>query len=193
LLLIGSVNRLFLLPAIDRFAFRLFCPQRSLASFCCHTILAETGCPISLTVIKNPFYMKKFLTAVFGKLVLGSCLILTVATAQAQTIVPGSGQSESATVKYLGTQDDMIVFNVSYANPEGSKFQLSIKDQDGTQLYQNIFNEKTFYKQFRLPKADKDRIVFVIRNGKDADMVKSFEVNVNSRFIQEIAVKKLNN
>jgi len=137
--------------------------------------------------------MKKLLTAVFGKLVLGSCLILTVATAQAQTIVSGAGQSESATVKYLGTQDDMIVFNVSYANPEGSKFQLIIKDQDGTQLYQNIFNEKTFYKQFRLPKADKDRIVFVIRNGKDADMVKAFEVNVNSRFIQEIAVKKLNN
>ena len=135
--------------------------------------------------------MKKLLTAVFGKLVLGSCLILTVATAQAQTIVSGAGQSESATVKYLGMQDDMIVFNVSYANPEGSKFQLIIKDQDGTQLYQNIFNEKTFYKQFRLPKADKDRIIFVIRNGKEAEMVKTFEVNVNSRFVQEIAVRKL--
>ena len=135
--------------------------------------------------------MKKLLTAVFGKLVPGFCLILTVATAHAQSTVSGAGQSESAIVKYLGMQDDMIVFNVSYANPEGSKFQLIIKDQDGTQLYQNIFNEKTFYKQFRLPKADKDRIIFVIRNGKEAEMVKTFEVNVNSRFVQEIAVRKL--
>lgn len=135
--------------------------------------------------------MKKLLTAVFGKLVPGFCLILVVATAQAQTIVSGAGQSESVIVKYLGTQDDMIVFNVSYANPEGSKFQLIIKDQDGTQLYQNIFNEKTFYKQFRLPKADKDRIIFVIRNGKEAEVVKTFEVNVNSRFVQEVAVRKL--
>ena len=137
--------------------------------------------------------MKKLLTAVFGKLIPGFCLVLTVATAQAQTqtITSGAGQSESAIVKYLGTQDDMIVFNVSYANPEGSKFQLIVKDQDGTLLYQNIFNEKTFYKQFRLPKADKDRIVFVIRNSKEADVVKTFEVNVNSRFVQEVAVKRL--
>ena len=135
--------------------------------------------------------MKKLLTAVFGKLVPGFCLILMVASAQAQTIASGAGQGESAIVKYLGTQDDMIVFNVSYANPEGSKFQLIIKDQDGTQLYQNIFNEKTFYKQFRLPKADKDRIIFVIRNGKEAEVVKTFEVNVNSRFVQEVAVRKL--
>jgi len=112
-------------------------------------------------------------------------------TVQAQTISSGTGQGEGATIKYLGTQDDLIVFNVSYGNPEGSKFQVIVKDQDGNQLYQNIFNEKTFYKQFRLPKADKDRVVFVIRNGKEADVVKTFEVNVNSRFVQEIAVKKL--
>jgi hypothetical protein len=135
--------------------------------------------------------MKKLLTAVFGKLIPGFCLILTVATVRAQTITPGAGQTEGAIVKYLGAQDDMVIFNVSYANPEGSKFQLIIKDQDGTQLYQNIFNEKIYYKQFRLPKADKDRIVFVIRNGKDAEVVKTFEINVNSRFVQEVAVKKL--
>jgi len=135
--------------------------------------------------------MKKLLTAVSGKLILGSCLILMAVTVQAQAISSGTGQGEGATIKYLGTQDDLIMFNVSYANPEGSKFQVIVKDQDGNQLYQNIFNEKTFYKQFRLPKADKDRVVFVIRNGKEADVVKTFEVNVNSRFVQEIAVKKL--
>ena len=110
--------------------------------------------------------MKKLLTGVFGKLIPGFCLVLAVATAQAQTTTSGAGQAESAIVKYLGTQDDMIVFNLSYANPEGSKFQLIVKDQDGTQLYQNIFSEKTIYKQFRLPKADKDRIVFVIRTAR---------------------------
>jgi hypothetical protein len=135
--------------------------------------------------------MKKLLTAVFGKLIPGFCLVLTAATVQAQTTTSGAGQTESAIVKYLGTQDDMIVFNVSYVNPEGSKFQLIVKDQDGTQLYQNLFNEKTFDKQFRLPKADKDRIVFVIRTGKEADVVRAFEINVNSRFVQEVAVKRL--
>jgi hypothetical protein len=135
--------------------------------------------------------MKSLFTAVFGKLIPGTCLILIVATAHAQSTATGAGQNESTTVKYLGTQDDMIVFNVSYANPEGGKFQLTVKDQDATQLYQNVFSEKSFYKQFRLPRADKDRIVFIIRNGKDADVVRTFEINVNSRFVQEVAVKKL--
>ncbi len=135
--------------------------------------------------------MKSLLTAVFGKLIPGACFILVVATAHAQSTASGAGQNESATVKYLGTQDDMLVFNVSYANPDGSKFLLIVKDQDGTQLYQNVFSEKSFYKQFRLPKADKDRIVFVIRDGKDSDLVKTFEVNVNSHFVQDIAVKRL--
>jgi hypothetical protein len=135
--------------------------------------------------------MKKLLTAVFGKLIPALSLILIAATAHAQSTATGAGQNDGAAVKYLGTQDDMILFNVSYANPDGSKFQLIVKDQDGTQLYQNIFSEKTFYKQFRLPKADKDRIVFIIRNGREADVVKTFEVNVNSRLVQVVAVKRL--
>lgn len=135
--------------------------------------------------------MKSLFTAVFGKLILGSCLILVVAAAHAQSTAIGAGQNEPVIVKYLGTQDDMVVFNVSYANPDGSKFTVIVKDQDGTQLYQNIFSEKSFYKQFRLPKTDKDRIVFVVRNGKDADVVKTFEINVNSRYVQDVAVKRL--
>ena len=86
----------------------------------------------------------------------------------------------------------MILFNVSYPNPDGARFVLTVKDQDGTQLYQNVSTEKGFYKQFRLPKTDKSKITFTLRNGREADIVKSFEINVNSRFVEDIAVKKIN-
>ena len=135
--------------------------------------------------------MKPQLKAVLGKLIFGTFFVLTLAPAQAQTVTPEEGQSDIAMVKYLGTQDDMVVFNVSYANPDGSKFQLIVKDQDGSPLYQNTFSDKSFYKQFRLPKSDKDRIVFVFRDGHDADIVKTFEVNVNSRFVREVSIKKI--
>lgn len=136
--------------------------------------------------------MKSLFTAVFGKLIFGTSFLLILTTAEAQSTGSGSGSTDNgATVKYLGTQDDMLVFNVSYSNPEGSKFLLMVKDQEGTQLYQGLFSERSFYKQFRLPKADKDRIVFVFRDYRDADVVKAFDVNVNSRFIREVAVKKL--
>ena len=137
--------------------------------------------------------MEPQLKAVIAKVILGTSLLLTLVRAQAQTVTPSpsDSQSENATVKYLGTQDDMVVFNVSYNNPDGSRFMLIVKDQDGSQIYSNSFTDRSFYRQFRLPKADKDRIVFIFRDGHDADIVKTFEINVNSRFIREVAIKKV--
>jgi hypothetical protein len=135
--------------------------------------------------------MKPLFTAVFGKLTFGTLFLLSVVTANAQSTASGAGQPENAaTVKYQGTQDDMLVFDVSYGNPEGNKFLFTVKDQDGTQLYQRFFNERSFYKQFKLPKSERDKLVFIIRNGQDQPMVKTFEINVNSHFVQEVAVRK---
>jgi len=135
--------------------------------------------------------MKPQLKAVLGKFIVGTFFVLALAPAQAQTVTSTDGQRDNALVKYLGTQDDMVVFNVSYSNPDGNKCTLIVKDQDGLSLYSNSFNDKSIYKQFRLPKSDKDRIVFVFRDGHDADIVKTFEINVNSRFVREIAIKKV--
>jgi hypothetical protein len=135
--------------------------------------------------------MKPQLKAVLGKLIVGTFFVLALAPVQAQMATTTDGQSDNARVKYLGTQDDMVVFNVSYSNPDGNKFTLIVKDQDGLPLYSNSFSDRSIYKQFRLPKSDKDRIVFVFRDGHDADIVKTFEINVNSRFVREVAIKKV--
>ena len=135
--------------------------------------------------------MKPLFTAVFSKLTFGTFFLLSVVTANAQSTASGAGQPENAaTVRYEGAQDDMLVFDVSYENPEGNKFLFTIKDQDGTQLYQRFFNDKSFFKQIKLPKSDKDKLVFIIRNGQDQPIVKTFEINVNSHFVREVAVKK---
>ena len=136
--------------------------------------------------------MKSLVHASFRRLTFGIILLLTVATANAQS---GGSQTvtgaDRAVVKYLGAQDDMLVFNVAYQNPQGARFVLTIRDQEGNQLYQDFFKDKTFYKQFRLPKTDKDRIVFAIGNGQEESVIKTFAVNVNSRSVQEVAIKKL--
>lgn len=129
--------------------------------------------------------------AFFGKLSLAAAFMLVLSSAKAQS-AETAATDNAATVKYLGTQDDMLIFDLAYTNPTTGKFQVVIKDQDGTPVYQNAFSEKTIYKQFRLPKSDKDRVVFVIRDFKDADIVKAFDINVNSRIIREVAVRKVN-
>jgi hypothetical protein len=128
--------------------------------------------------------------AFLGKFSLAAAFVLTLSAAKAQSTE--SVAKDNAAVKYLGVQDDMLVFDISYTNPANGKFQIVIKDQDGTALYQNVFSEKTIYKQFRLPRSEKDRVVFVIRDYRDADIVKTFDVNVNSRIIREVAVRKVN-
>lgn len=136
--------------------------------------------------------MKSLFTAAIGRLSFCVFALLTFTAANAQS--GGAAPVnivEAATVKFLGAQDDMLVFNVSYDNPKGSRFVIAVRDQSGNQLYQDIFTDKTFYRQFRLPKTDKDQVVFVIRKEQDAPIVKTFAVNINSHFIKEVAIKKL--
>lgn len=175
-----------------------FCPQFLPADDCpaapaCHPVaIAVPVAAISYFVIKKPIYMKSSISAVIGKLTFGTLFLLSVAAANAQSTASGAGPTDNAAmVKYLGTQDDMLVFNVAYDNPQGSKFLVTIKDQDGNQLYQRFFNDKSFYKEFKLPKTDKDKVVFILRNGQEAPVVKTFAVNVSSRFVQEVAIKKI--
>lgn len=136
--------------------------------------------------------MEQHFTAAFGRLIPGIFFLLVATATQAQSTSVNSGKKEDTVqVKYLGAQDDLVLFNVSYPNPEGAAFSLVVKDQDGTELYKNVYSEKNFSKQFRLPRIDRDRITFIIRSNKESDIVKTFQINVNSRYVEDIAVKKL--
>lgn len=139
--------------------------------------------------------MKSLINAVYGKLLFGIILLGTSATANAQKADSESQQPPNKTaaeVRYLGTTGDTVMFDVSYPNPEGARFQLSIKDQDGLQLYQDYFSDRSFHRQFRIAKGDREKIAFVIRDNNGAETGKTFEVNINSRLIREVAVKKIN-
>ncbi|HEX9510615.1 MAG TPA: hypothetical protein VF939_09030 [Puia sp.] len=137
--------------------------------------------------------MKNLFIITSGKLIPVILFSLVAATTQAQSATATTlPKEDSSLVKYLGTQDDLVLFNVAYKNPQGALFSLIVKDQDGTELYRNTYSEKNFYKQFRLPRADKSKITFIIRGNKETEIVKTFEINVNSRYVQDIAIKKLN-
>lgn len=131
--------------------------------------------------------MNSFFNAVVSRLTLGMVLLLAIGTAGAQT----DAGMNSAVVKFLGTQDDMLIFNVSYSNPQGKKLVVRITDQHGDQLYQDIFRDKSFYRQFKVPRTDKDLITFEFRSGQEAPVEKRFAVNINSHYVQEVAIKKL--
>ena len=127
----------------------------------------------------------------FHKISLGLFFLLAAVTSQAQSGSPDPVKEDSAIVKYLGAQDDMIVFAINYQNPNGIPFNLLVRDQDGVELYQGAYRDKFFSRQIRFPKTERNKITFIIRDKKRTDIIKTFEINVNSHFIQDVAVKKL--
>ena len=136
--------------------------------------------------------MNATLTSALRTLTFGTLFFVAIA-AKAQSQVPAApGTEDSTLVKYLGIQDEMMIFNVAYKNPEGAAFFITIKDQDHNTLYQGTFKDKEFYKQFKLPKTEKDKISFIFRNAKDAEIAKTFEINTSSRLVSDVAVIKLN-
>jgi hypothetical protein len=130
--------------------------------------------------------MKKQIISAIGKLTLGAFLFTLVASTSAHAT--GLNPADKGEVKYLGISDDAVMFNVSFDNPAGNKFSVIVLDEDGSQLFQEIYTEKKFSKRFKLPKADKNKLTFVIRNFKDADLKQTFEIN--TRFVEDVVVTK---
>ena len=132
--------------------------------------------------------MKTRVMSAISKLTLGVLLFTSVAAteAQAATVNPGDKITE---VKYVGTSDDAVVFNVSVDNPTGGKFSVIVLDEQGDKLFEEIYTDKKFDKRFKLPKAEKNKLTFVIRNFKTADIKQSFEIN--TKYTEDVVVTKL--
>jgi hypothetical protein len=132
--------------------------------------------------------MKKRVMSAISKLTLGVLLFTSVAVTetQAATINPGDKITE---VKYIGTSDDALLFSVSVDNPTGSKFSVIVLDEEGNQIFQEIYTDKKFDKKFKLPKSEKNKLTFVIRNFKTADVKQTFEIN--TKYVEDVVVTKL--
>jgi hypothetical protein len=97
----------------------------------------------------------------------------------------------NAAVKYVPAKEGRGVFNVVYDNPNGSRFLLQILDQDGNQLYQRVFTDKKFTRNFQLADPDSyNKLTFVLRNLDDKSSQR-WEVSTSTQLIEDVNVKEL--
>ncbi|MHA4812144.1 hypothetical protein ACX0G9_28880 [Flavitalea flava] len=102
-----------------------------------------------------------------------------------------TGSATTAEVSYLGSQNGEPLFNVLYNNTTGSRFSLEVLDGDGMRIFLGSYNDKTFDKKFRVADASSNsKLTFIIRNFQD-NSVQHFEVNSNTRLVEEVEVKAL--
>ena len=100
---------------------------------------------------------------------------------------------KTASVKYLGYSGSNSIFQVALDNEAGEKFSVVIKDQYGTTLFSETFQDKKFDKRFVFNKDEGlTKLTFTIRSLKDKG-AQTFEINTTTRIVEnyDVAITKL--
>ncbi len=97
---------------------------------------------------------------------------------------------KNATVKYVGVQEDAVLFNVAFDNPTGSKMTVSVLDENGTTLFQDVFTDRKFEKKFKLSKSESGKITFIVRDSKVVELNESF--SITTKVVEDVVVTKTN-
>jgi hypothetical protein len=80
-------------------------------------------------------------------------------------------------VKYVGTSNNQVVFQVVFDNPTGEKFALIIKNDAGDVVYHQQFNETHFAKNVYFENTDTEiQPTFIVRGANGTDIVRHFQV-----------------
>ena len=123
-----------------------------------------------------------------------SVMVIAIAVITIPAIAGASLQvdpvEDEVTVKYLGTDEQSLIFNVKYANADASKFFVIIRDADGTTLYQNSFTDISFEKRFSLPKIESSKLVFIIID-KKSNYNKTFVITTKTRLVEDVLVTRI--
>jgi myo-inositol-hexaphosphate 3-phosphohydrolase len=110
-------------------------------------------------------------------------------TSYAQATATDSASS-SAAIKYVGMEDYMYKFDVSYHNATGSKFIVEIKESDGYAVFSEIYTDENFSKRFLFSKEIDNKFTVVIRS-LDHRYVRSFEINTSENIQEDVAVRRI--
>lgn len=96
---------------------------------------------------------------------------------------------DNADVKFVGTKEEMLVFNVTYDNAPGDKVVVTVKDKKGNSLFTQTYNDVAFNKQFLVPKdLEASKLYFNITS---KDLTSTFEVSAKEQLIQDVTVTKV--
>lgn len=143
-----------------------------------------------LHFVSTNIFSKFIRTTVIVALLSGSVAITAnakPASASAETGPGGIGKTE---ITHAGTNSQSIFFDVKVENSEGKRFLIFVKDENGNTLYRGVYNSKDFSKRFVVPRLDSNKITFVIK-GESDNKSESFEINSNTRVIEEVVVRKM--
>jgi hypothetical protein len=98
--------------------------------------------------------------------------------------------SAALQVKFLGGDNQALLFDVKYDNKTGSTFKLLALDETGEACFQDNYSTKDFEKKIKIPRLiDTDYVIFLIRSAKE-NILLSYKVKVTTKVVDETVFLK---
>jgi len=105
------------------------------------------------------------------------------------TIQTEKGLADKASVKYVGSSDENLLFHVNYNNVNAKAFSIVVTDENNEVIYTAVVNAKNYQKTFALPKSlDLNNISFTIKSTEGA-YIQSFSLNVKTVEVANVVAK----
>jgi len=130
--------------------------------------------------------------------ILAAAIFLSMQASAANTRIVGFNEGEKSIdssktnkleVKYLGSQNDNLIFDVHYNNLKGTSFAFVVKDEDGDVLFEKEYNNKQFHKKVELARIDDlKKLSFSIVSYGD-NLVQTKDIMIKTRFVEDVLVK----
>lgn len=95
-------------------------------------------------------------------------------------------------IKYLGTVEDKMIFQIDLKNESDKNQYVSIKDEEGNILFTEKIRDNEFSRKFGFDKNEFEgkNVSFVIHSGKDV-MSQTFQVSRNLRMVEDVVITRL--
>jgi len=122
-----------------------------------------------------------------------SATVLVVAPSFAKTSnhIATNNATAQASVKFTGSTDNALLFDVTLANPNADKFTITITTKDGDVLFTKDFSDTNFAKKFKLVKSDDISSYSFKITSSNKSLEQSFSVNASIATVDNVVVTKL--
>ena len=132
-----------------------------------------------------------FLRSAFAGIMVVCALMLTglPLAADAQTLATYSNHPE---IKYLGTIQGKMVFQIDLQNIAANNQFVSIKDEEGNILYTERVRDNKFSRKFAFDQEEFEgrKVSCIIQGGKERT-AQTFEVARNMRLVEDLVITRL--
>ena len=128
----------------------------------------------------NSFFHKSLLIAA-----------LSIATGFQAQASKADTLAKKATIVYEGTNNNLLVFDIKFKNPDSAAFAVEMTDEHGNMLFQKSFTHPNFNHKIYVDKGPEDcKINFTIKSSKST-FNQTFALRTTEKIVEGIVITKL--